>query len=116
MAKTPVVEASELGARSETRKDEVLCKLKALLEPLIITNFYTDVWGANERHIKADKHTVGQQNTQKIEKNLNLPPRIKRLYRITICWSKKVFLHDMVIGLFINRYKVGLHFKAKSTR
>lgn len=63
-----------------TRKDEVFLQLKALLEPFGITQFYTDGWGAYERHLEADKHEVGKQNTQKIEnKHLNLRTRIKRL-------------------------------------
>ncbi|HEY9655578.1 MAG TPA: IS1 family transposase, partial [Crinalium sp.] len=34
--------------------------------------------------------------------------RIKRLARKTICFSKSAWLHDVVIGLFINRYEFGL--------
>lgn len=63
-----------------TRKDEVFIQLKALLKPFGITRFYTDGWGAYERHLESGKHVVGKQNTQKIEnKNLNLRTRIKRL-------------------------------------
>ncbi len=52
---------------------------------------------------------VGKQNTQKIEnKHLILRMRIKLLTRKTICFSKTVFMHDLVIGLFINRYEFGL--------
>ena len=92
-----------------TRKDEVFLQLKALLEPFGITQFYTDGWGAYERHLESEKHVVGKQNTQKIEnKNLNLRTRIKRLARRTICFSKTIFMHDVVIGLFINRYEFGL--------
>ncbi|CAA9415884.1 Mobile element protein, partial [uncultured Leptolyngbya sp.] len=35
--------------------------------------------------------------------------RIKRLARKTICFSKSIGLHDVVIGLFINRYEFGLN-------
>jgi len=34
--------------------------------------------------------------------------RIKRLARKTICFSKSIRLHDMVIGLFVNRYEFRL--------
>ena len=34
--------------------------------------------------------------------------RIKRLVRRTICFSKTMTMHDLVIGLFINRYEFGL--------
>ena len=71
------------------RKDEVFKKLKVLLEPFGIKKFYTDDWGAYERHLDEDKHTVGKKKTQKIErKNLNLRTWIKRLARKTICFSK----------------------------
>lgn len=91
------------------RKDEVFLQLKALLEPFGISHFYTDGWGAYERHLEADKHEVGKQNMQKIEsKHINLRTRIKRLARKTICFSKTVFMHDLVIGLFINRYEFGV--------
>ena len=44
-------------------------------------------------------------NTQKIErKHLTLRIRIKRFVRKTICFSKIKQMHDIVIGLFINRY------------
>jgi len=91
------------------RKDEVFLQLKALLEPFGIQRFYTDDWGAYERHIEISKHAIGKQNTQKIEnKHLNLRTRIKRLGRKTICFSKTIVMHDIVIGLFINRYEFGL--------
>ena len=87
------------------RKDTVFLKLQALLEPFDITRYYTDGWGAYERHVEAEKHTVGKENTQKIEsKHINLRTRIKRLVRRTICFSKTERMHDLVIGLFINRW------------
>jgi hypothetical protein len=33
---------------------------------------------------------------------------LKRLVRKTICFSKSVRLHDIVVGLFVNRYEFGL--------
>jgi insertion element IS1 protein InsB len=88
------------------RKDEAFIKLKALLEPFGITRFYTDDWGAYERHLESENHIIGKENTQKIErKNLTLRTRIKRLVRKTICFSKKILMHDIIIGLFINRYE-----------
>jgi insertion element IS1 protein InsB len=90
------------------RQDTVFLKLKALLEPLGITRYFTDGWGAYERHLEAEQHTVGKANTQKIEsKHINLRTRIKRLVRRTICFSKTEHMHDLVIGLFINRYEFG---------
>jgi len=52
------------------RKDTVFLQLKALLEPFGIHRFYTDGWGAYERHIDPAQHEVGKANTQKIERKL----------------------------------------------
>jgi insertion element IS1 protein InsB len=91
------------------RQDEAFLKLKALLEPFGITKYYTDYWGAYTRHIDVDQHVPGKRNTQKIErKHLTLRARIKRLARKTICFSKSVQMHDIVIGLFVNRYEFGM--------
>jgi len=91
------------------RQDDVFGPLQALLEPFGITRYFTDGWGAYERHLAAAQHTVGKANTQKIEsKHINLRPRIKRLVRRTICFSKTERMHDLVIGLFINRYEFGV--------
>lgn len=43
----------------------------------------------------------------KIFTHLTLRTRIKQLARKTICFSKSTLLHDIVIGLFINRYEFG---------
>ena len=90
------------------RKDYVFLKLQQLLAPFGITKFYTDGWGAYARHLDAEQHQVGKENTQKIEsKHINLRTRIKRLVRRTLCFSKTEHMHDLVIGLFINRYEFG---------
>ena len=90
------------------RKDEVFLELKELLAPFGITRFYTDGWGADERHLDPEQHTIGKAHTQKIEsKHINLRTRIKRLVRRTICFSKTITMHDLVLGLFINRYEFG---------
>ena len=91
------------------RKDEVFLQLKALLEPFGLTRFSTDHWGAYTRHLAPEVHSPGKRNTQKIErKHLTLRTRIKRLVRKTICFSKSIQMHDIVIGLFVNRYAFGL--------
>jgi insertion element IS1 protein InsB len=90
------------------RQDEVFLKLKGRLEPFGITQHYTDHWGAYTRHLDPEMHRPGKRNTQKIErKHLTLRTRIKRLIRKTICFSKSVQMHDIVIGLFVNRYAFG---------
>jgi len=40
-------------------------------------------------------------------KHINRRTRIKRLVRRTLCFSKTTTMHEMVIGLFINRYEFG---------
>src|SRR5256714_10208959 len=90
------------------RKDEVFLRLKGLLEPFGITRYYTDYWGAYTRHLDAAVHSPGKRNTQKIErKHLTLRTRMKRWVRKTICFSKSIQMHDIVIGLFVNRYPFG---------
>jgi insertion element IS1 protein InsB len=91
------------------RKAEVFLHLQELLAPFHITRFYTDGWGADERHIDPAQHTIGKAHTQKIEStHINVRTRIKRLVRRTICFSKTTTMHDLVLGLFINRYEFGV--------
>ena len=47
---------------------------------------------------------------QKIEhKDLKLTIRINYLTRKKICFAKSEKIHDLLIGLFINRYEFGLN-------
>ena len=92
-----------------SRADAVFVELKKLLKPFGLVHFYTDGAGVYERHLPASAHTVGKSNTQQIErKHLTLRTRVKRLVRKTICFSKSVQMHDLLIGLFINRFEFGL--------
>ena len=51
---------------------------------------------------------ASKQQTHKIErKHITFRTRIKRLTRKTICFSRSILMHDLVIGLFINRYEFG---------
>ena len=97
------------------RTDEVFVKLKRLLEPFGITRYYTDYWGAYSGISRLMSTSPGKRNTQHIErKHLTLRTRIKRLVRKTICFSKSIEMHDIVIGLFINRYEFGCPCKDES--
>jgi len=88
------------------REDCALLELKALLMPFGIRRFYTDGWGAYKRHLAPELQEVGKLHTQQIErKHLTLRTRIKRLVRKTICFSKSTRMHDLVLGLFINRFE-----------
>jgi len=70
------------------RKDKVFSQLQELLKPFGIKRYCTDGWGAYQRHLPQAVHEVGK--------------------RKTICFSKSELMHDLVIGLFINRYEFGL--------
>ena len=79
-----------------------------------ISRYYTDDWGAYERHLDAEKHEVGKRNTQTMErKNLNLRTGVKRLARRTLCFSKLELMHDMVIGLVINKVEFSRNIHTK---
>ena len=91
------------------RTDEGFVKLKTLLKPFGIRRYYTDSWGAYKRTLSFKVHRPGKRHTQQIErKHLTLRTRLKRLVRKTTCFSKSLAMHDIVIGLFINRYEFGL--------
>ena len=91
------------------RQDRIFLKLKKLLKPFGITKLYTDNLNTYQRNIPSQDHQVSKYKMQKIErKHLTLRTRIKRLARKTICFSKSTIMHDIVIGLFINKYEFGL--------
>lgn len=91
------------------RQDTVFLQLKTLLAPFGITRYHTDYWGTYTRHLDVDEHNPGKRHTQQIErKHLTLRTRIKRLTRKTICFSRSIQMHDIVIGLFVNRYEFRL--------
>jgi insertion element IS1 protein InsB len=63
---------------------------------------------AGRDHLHPDEHCPGKRHTQQIErKPLTLRTRIKRLVRQTIFFSKTMQMHDIVIGLAVNRYAFG---------
>jgi len=101
---TGVVLAYAFGKRA----DKVFVKLQKMLKPFGLVHFYTDAAGVYGRHLPAAAQSVGKLHTQQIaRKPLTLRTRIKRLARRTICFSKSGFMHDTVIGLFVNRYEFG---------
>ena len=60
------------------------------------------------RHIDLEQHQVGKEHTPKIErKHLTLRTWIKCLVCRTMCFSRTTTRHDLVIGLFINRFEFG---------
>ncbi len=49
-------------------EDVAFLELKSLLKPFGITGFFTDGWGAYQRHLDQQVHIIGKSNTQKIER------------------------------------------------
>ena len=80
------------------REDSCLVELLKKLSCFSIKTFFTDNWGSYRRLIPKEKHVIGKQFTQSIERyNLNLRTHIKRLTRRTICFSKSSQMHDRII-------------------
>ena len=91
-----------------THKDAGFVKLKTLLAPLGLTHYYTDKAGVYRRHLPPEQHTVEKLSMQKIErKHLTLRTRLKRLARKTLCFSRSCLMHDLRIGLYMNRVEFG---------
>jgi insertion element IS1 protein InsB len=88
------------------RQDAVLKRLLNKVAHLPVKICHTDDWGAYTRLFPQEYlHIIGKDNTWKIErKNLNFRIHLKRLHRKTICFSKKVPIHDNVIGMYIESY------------
>ena len=83
--------------------------LKKLLKPLKISKFYTDANWAYIDNLPKSKLVVGKKNTQKIErKHLTFRTRLKRLARKTICYSKSLEMHKIMVSLLINSLEFGL--------
>ncbi len=91
-----------------TRKDAVFLKLRALLARFGIIRYDTDKAGVYRRYLRPAQHTVGKLSMQKIErKHLTLRTRLKRLARTTLCFSRSRVMHDLLIGLYMNRVEFG---------
>ena len=72
------------------------------------TRVAPDAWGTYTRPLAPAAHHPGQPKTQNIERtHLTFRTRLTRLVRKTICFSKSMQMHDIVIGLFVNRYAFG---------
>lgn len=91
------------------RQDQALVELTARLQPVGIRRYDTHGWGAYQRHGDPKRQEIGTRSTQRLaRKHLTLRTRSKRLVRKTICFSRSTRMHDMVIGLFMNRFEVGV--------
>jgi len=58
--------------------------------------------------ISQAQHTVGtllRQTTERTHRTLRT--RLKRLARKTLCFSRSCVMHDLLIGLYMNRVECG---------
>jgi len=98
------------------RQDEGGLRGHELWQPCGIPPFDLDGWGAYARHLEPAQPQGGQASTQNMaSKPLHLRPRIKRLGRRTSGFSQAADLHDLVLGLCINRDGFGHPIEGKST-
>ena len=87
--------------------------LKLLWEILLslnieITDVYSDDNFAYHKIVPKNILKTGKRNTQKIErKHLTFRTRLKRLARKTICYSKTVEMHIIMLSLLINALEFG---------
>ena len=99
------VVAFGLGSREEHN----FKTLKNRLKSLKISKFYTDANWAYIENLPKSKLVVSKKNTQKIErKHLTFRNRLKLLARKTICYSKSLEMHKIVVSLMINVLEFGL--------
>ena len=75
---------------------------------LNIVSVYSDNNFVYHDGISPEILQTGKKNTQKIErKHLTFRTRLKRLARKTICLSKSLHMHKIMIGLLINVLEFG---------
>lgn len=87
------------------RTDKDFLILWNMLKVFDIAKYHTDNWSSYSKYIPPHRHSIGKENTWKIErKNLNFRTHLKRLARRTICFSKNEMIHDNVIGMYIEKY------------
>jgi insertion element IS1 protein InsB len=81
----------------------VLEGLLLLLRSFSIFRVYVGGGYVYEKVLGAGRVKVGKRYTQKIErKHLSLRTWVKRLARKTMCFSKSLQMHKIVVGLCIN--------------
>jgi IS1 family transposase len=80
------------GKRDYKTAKKLRDKLK--LMGISYDTIYTDKWDSFIAVFQADNHIIGKENTKGIEgNNCRLRHRIRRAFRKTCCFSKKLFNH-----------------------
>ena len=88
-----------------SREYEALWEFSTVLYDLNldIRTIYSDDNYVYHDIIPKDVLQTGKKNTQKIErKHLTFRTRLKRLARKTICYSKSLIMHKIMLSLLIN--------------
>ena len=99
---TGEVVAFVLGSREKEMCKQLWDMLMALKGVEIEVVYSDDNWAYHDIIPKAMLQT-GKRNTQKIErKHLTFRTRLKRLARKTICYSKIIEMHIIMVSLLIN--------------
>jgi len=85
------------------RNDRNCASLLKQLAGSRVKQFHTDKWASYRKLLPQKNHVVGKEGTCDIERhNLNFRTHSKRLQRRTICFSKRVEMHDAVIKLYVH--------------
>ena len=99
-----------LGTREHDMLWELLCEL-AMANIEIIAVYTDDNYAYRDiiSLIFPGVLETGKTNTQKIErKHLTFRTRLKRLTRKTICYSKNLNMHKIMVSLLINCLEFGV--------
>jgi insertion element IS1 protein InsB len=93
------------------RRTDASCrKLCRKLARCDVRHFATDDWQSYGKTLDPQRHRVGKDGTQRIErKNLNFRTHLKRMQRRTICFSKSWKMHEAVIRLYIHALNSNQH-------
>ena len=95
---TGEIVAYVLGKRNAKTARELRTKLRDL--NVSFDAVYTDDWDSFKTAFYNDNHIVGKENTVGIEgNNCRLRHRIRRAFRKTCCFSKKLFNHFKAFDL-----------------
>jgi insertion element IS1 protein InsB len=93
-----------LGWVTGDRSQKTLDKLLIFLSIFPIERFRTDHYPAYINRISSDILELGKRGTQGIERvNLTIRNFVRRLNRKTICYSRRLDMHELAIYLVIKK-------------
>lgn len=100
-----------IGAFVNGRRTDKNCrKLIQKYQNSQVNEFASDEWQAYPKYVPSEKHHIGKDKTQRIERvNLNFRVHLKRLQRKTIAFSKSEEMHDAVIKMYIHHHNFRQH-------